>query len=89
MLYTREISFKIFSLFSGNMTIDIVSDVKLYEKDDLTFFNVTSAHVKYNIGGLKLRMNNLFDGIDSLGKKLMTCALGLLIITPFLIFLFI
>ncbi|KAL0881075.1 hypothetical protein ABMA27_002203 [Loxostege sticticalis] len=49
-----------------NMTIDIVSDVKLYEKDDFVFFNVTAAHVKYNIGGLKLRMNNLFDGIDSL-----------------------
>ncbi|XP_028157583.1 circadian clock-controlled protein-like [Ostrinia furnacalis] len=49
-----------------NMTIDIVSDVKLYEKEDFLFFNVTGAHVKYNIGGLKLRMNNLFDGIDSL-----------------------
>lgn len=49
-----------------NMTIDIVSDVKLYEKDNFLFFNVTGAHVKYNIGGLKLRMNNLFDGIKSL-----------------------
>lgn len=49
------------------MTIDIVSEVKLYSKDDITFFNVTSAHVKYNIGGLRLRMNNLFDGIESLG----------------------
>lgn len=52
------------------MTIDIVSDVKLYEKDKFVFFNVTSAHVKYNIGGLQLRMNNLFDGIKSLGKVL-------------------
>ncbi|KAG6450672.1 hypothetical protein O3G_MSEX006716 [Manduca sexta] len=51
----------------SNMTIDIVSDVKLYDKDDFVFFNVTAAHVKYSIGGLKLRMNNLFDGIDSLG----------------------
>lgn len=50
------------------MTIDIVSDVKVYEKDGFTFFNVTAAHVKYSIGGLKLRMNNLFDGIKSLGK---------------------
>lgn len=50
------------------MTIDIVSDVKLYEKDGFTFFNVTAAHVKYSIGGLTLRMNNLFDGIKSLGK---------------------
>lgn len=51
------------------MTIDIVSEVKLYSKDDITFFNVTTAHVKYNIGGLRLRMNNLFDGIESLGKS--------------------
>ncbi|XP_013136879.1 PREDICTED: circadian clock-controlled protein-like [Papilio polytes] len=49
-----------------NMTIDIVSDVKLYDKDGFVFFNVTGAHVKYTIGGLKLRMNNLFDGISSL-----------------------
>lgn len=55
-------------LILGNMTIDIVSDVKLYDKDDFIFFNVTAAHVKYSIGGLKLRMNNLFDGIDSLGE---------------------
>ncbi|KOB78475.1 Takeout/JHBP like protein [Operophtera brumata] len=52
-----------------NMTIDILSEVKLYSKDDITFFNVTSAHVKYNIGGLRLRMNNLFDGIESLEES--------------------
>ncbi|CAG4973828.1 unnamed protein product [Parnassius apollo] len=49
-----------------NMTIDILSDVKLYEKDEFVFFNVTGAHVKYTVGGLSLRMNNLFDGISSL-----------------------
>ncbi|XP_053612600.1 circadian clock-controlled protein daywake-like [Plodia interpunctella] len=49
-----------------NMTIDIISDVKPYEKDDFIFFNITGAHVKYSIGGLTLRMNNLFDGIDAL-----------------------
>lgn len=54
--------------FSANMTIDIVSDVKTYDRDGFVFFNVTAAHVKYNIGGMKLRMNNLFDGIKSLGK---------------------
>lgn len=50
------------------MTIDIVSDVKLYEKDGFSFFNVTQTHVKYNIGGLKLYMSNLFDGISALGE---------------------
>ncbi|CAB3223218.1 unnamed protein product [Arctia plantaginis] len=53
----------------SNMTIDIISDVKLYNKDEFTFFNVTAAHVKYAIGGLKLRMNNLFDGIDALEES--------------------
>ncbi|XP_004929462.1 circadian clock-controlled protein-like [Bombyx mandarina] len=53
----------------SNMTIDIVSDIKLYEKDGFVFFNVTAAHVKYSIGGLKLRMNNLFDGIQSLEES--------------------
>ncbi|CAG9578953.1 unnamed protein product [Danaus chrysippus] len=50
----------------SNMTIDIVSDVKMYEKGGFPFFNVTQVHVKYNIGGLKLHMGNLFDGISSL-----------------------
>lgn len=62
-------------VLTANMTIDIVSDVKLYEKDGFTFFNVTAAHVKYSIGGLKLRMNNLFDGIKSLGKLQPTSAI--------------
>ncbi|XP_047513300.1 circadian clock-controlled protein daywake-like [Pieris napi] len=53
----------------SNMTIDIVSDVKLYEKDGFTFFNVTQVHVKYNIGVLKLYMHNLFDGISSLEES--------------------
>lgn len=52
-----------------NMTIDIISDVKLYEKDEFVFFNITAAHVKYSIGGLKLRMNNLFDGINALEES--------------------
>ncbi|XP_041988012.1 uncharacterized protein LOC121739585 isoform X2 [Aricia agestis] len=51
---------------NGNMSIDIISDVKLYEKDGFSFFNVTKVHVKYNIGGMKLHMSNLFDGISSL-----------------------
>ncbi|XP_023954809.2 uncharacterized protein LOC112058318 [Bicyclus anynana] len=53
----------------SNMTIDIVSSVKLYEKSGLPFFNVTQCHVKYNIGGLKLHMSNLFDGISSLEES--------------------
>ncbi|XP_045494943.1 circadian clock-controlled protein daywake-like [Colias croceus] len=53
----------------SNMTIDIVSDVKLYDKGGFTFFNVTQVHVKYNIGLLKLYMHNLFDGISSLEES--------------------
>lgn len=54
--------------FSADLDIDIISDVTPYAKDKFVFFNVTDAHVKFNIGGLTLRMNNLFDGIKSLGK---------------------
>ncbi|XP_077283602.1 protein takeout-like [Arctopsyche grandis] len=52
-----------------NLDIDILSDVTPYTKDKFVFFNVTDAHVKFNIGGLSLRMNNLFDGIKSLEES--------------------
>lgn len=63
----HQVQLNISCFIPANMTIDIISDVKLYNKDEFVFFNVTGAHVKYSIGGLKLRMNNLFDGIESLG----------------------
>lgn len=45
------------------------SDVILEKRDGFHFYNVTRVHVKFGIGGLKLHMGNLFDGIKALGKK--------------------
>jgi hypothetical protein len=44
------------------------SDVTLVKRDGFHFYNVTAIHVKFGIGGLKLHMGNLFDGIKALGK---------------------
>lgn len=49
------------------MTIILKSDVDLYQKDGFSFYNVTGAHVDFEIGGLKLYMGNLFDGLKALG----------------------
>ncbi|CAH0558779.1 unnamed protein product [Brassicogethes aeneus] len=42
------------------------SDVKLIKHDGFHFFNISAVHVKFSIGGLKLHMGNLFDGIKTL-----------------------
>ncbi|RZC38061.1 takeout [Asbolus verrucosus] len=51
--------------------IDIVakSDVTLEKRDGFHFYNVTAIHVKFSIGGLKLHMGNLFDGIKALEES--------------------
>lgn len=51
-----------------NLDIYAKSDVNLIEHDGFHFFNVRAVHVKFSIGGLKLHMGNLFDGIKALGK---------------------
>ncbi|KAF5305562.1 hypothetical protein FQA39_LY01653 [Lamprigera yunnana] len=49
-----------------DVEIYVKSDVDLYKKDGFNFYNVTKAHVKFSIGGLKLFMGNLFDGVKAL-----------------------
>lgn len=49
-----------------DLDILVKSDVDLYKKDNFNFYNVTDVHVKFKIGGLKLYMGNLFDGIKAL-----------------------
>lgn len=58
----------LFIVFSPTENLDIYvkSDVKLEKNDDYHIFNITDVHVKYSIGGLKFRLNNLFDGIKAL-----------------------
>lgn len=41
---------------------------KLYEKAGRVFYNVTSTKVFFTLDGLKLRMDNLFEGVKLLGE---------------------
>lgn len=52
--------------------MDIVMKTKthLYEKFNHVFYNVTSTKVDFKLDGLKLRLDNLFDGVQSLGELL-------------------
>lgn len=50
----------------SNISIVANTDADLYEKDGHHFYNVTGVHVDFKIGGLKLYMGNLFDGLKSL-----------------------
>ncbi|CAG9769220.1 unnamed protein product [Ceutorhynchus assimilis] len=49
-----------------DLDIAVKSDVKMETRDGFDFFKVTAVHVKFTIGGLKLYMGNLFDGIKAL-----------------------
>ncbi|CAG9856377.1 unnamed protein product [Phyllotreta striolata] len=49
-----------------NLEINVKSDVVMQKHDGFQFFHVTKVHVKFSIGGLKLHMSNLFDGIKAL-----------------------
>nr|CAI5821749.1 unnamed protein product [Callosobruchus analis] len=52
-----------------NLEINVKSDVIMEKHDGFHFFNVTKVHVKFSIGGLKLHMGNLFDGIKALEES--------------------
>ncbi|XP_028129004.1 uncharacterized protein LOC114325203 [Diabrotica virgifera virgifera] len=52
-----------------NLEINVRSDVVMQKHDGFDFFHVTKAHVKFSIGGLKLHMGNLFDGIKALEES--------------------
>ncbi|KAF7282905.1 protein takeout-like [Rhynchophorus ferrugineus] len=49
-----------------DLNINVKSDVIMEERDGFNFFGVKKVHVKFSIGGLKLHMGNLFDGIKAL-----------------------
>ncbi|XP_050305627.1 uncharacterized protein LOC126742855 [Anthonomus grandis grandis] len=49
-----------------DLDINVKSDVIMEKRDGFHFFNVTDVHVKFSIGGLKLHMGNLFEGIKAL-----------------------
>lgn len=41
----------------------------LYEKDNHVFYNITGTKVDFKLDGLKLRLDNLFDGVQQLGER--------------------
>lgn len=41
----------------------------LYEKYGHVFYNITATRVEFKLDGLKLRLDNLFDGVQQLGKR--------------------
>lgn len=49
-----------------DININAISDVILVKRNGFHFYNITGVHVKFTIGGLKLHMYNLFDGIKAL-----------------------
>lgn len=51
-----------------NMNITMYTKTHLYEKFGHVFYNVTNVRVEYKISGLKLRLDNLFDGVKVLGR---------------------
>lgn len=49
-----------------NMGITLKTKTHLYEKNGHIFYNITGTNVDYTISGLKLRLDNLFDGVKVL-----------------------
>lgn len=49
------------------MNITLKTTTHLYEKDGHVFYNITGTQVDYTLSGLKLRLDNLFDGVKVLG----------------------
>lgn len=58
------------SLFPENMDIILVTKTHLYEKDGHVFYNITGTNVDYTLTGLKVRLDNLFDGVKALGMTI-------------------
>ena len=44
-------------------------DLAVVYRDGKRFFDLKNVHVDFKLGGLKMRMNNLFDGIRALGER--------------------
>lgn len=50
------------------MTITMRTRTRLVEHDNLIFYNITGVKVDYDLTGLRLRFDNLFDGVPALGE---------------------
>lgn len=43
-------------------------ELVLVHREGKRFFHLKDVRVNFSLGGLKMRMNNLFDGIRALGS---------------------
>lgn len=50
------------------MDIIMYTKPKLYEKYGHIFYNITETRVDFNMSGLQLHLDNLFNGIKLLGE---------------------
>lgn len=50
------------------MDILVNAKSRLYEKHGHIFYNITEVRVDFNMTGLRVRLDNLFNGIKSLGE---------------------
>lgn len=55
---------------ADDMEIMIYTKPKLYEKYGHIFYNITELQVNFTMGGLKLHLGNLFNGIQLLGESI-------------------
>lgn len=52
------------------MDIIAYTKTRLYEKFGHIFYNITAVDVEFTMNGLKLQLDNLFNGIKILGRAL-------------------
>lgn len=59
--------FRFFSALAANMTINMRTKTRLVERDGFIFYNVTAVKIDYDLTGLKVHFDNLFEGVHTLG----------------------
>lgn len=57
----------IFHYYQGGLDIIVNKKTHLYERFGHIFFNITDFKVNFEISGLKMHFQNLFDPVETLG----------------------
>lgn len=52
------------------MDVEVSHDIHIVQKEGFNLFNITGVRVKFEMEGLKMRLNNLFNGVKQLGEFL-------------------
>lgn len=58
------------------MDAEVTHEINIVQKDGYNFFNLKRVSVRYEIEGLKMKLNNLFNGAKQLGKGLIILSLN-------------